>query len=419
MNRDDLPIGWQWKTIGDVCRVVPGFAFKSKYWTTTGIPVVKIKNIKSDCTVDVSEADCVPAEIITEKLNKFRLGKGDILIAMTGATAGKVGWLSAAGEFLLNQRVAKLEPTAINKLFFWGVVSGRRYQDLFFHLADGAAQPNMSGSQIEGIEIPVPPVSVQEKIAGIVAAYDDLIENNTRRIAILEEMARRLYEEWFIHFRFPGHEELEFDGEPPRGWSEAMVEDFGEVVTGKTPTKKRADFFNGDVPFLRLPDMHGNVFVTSTSDTLTAAGANTQRNKFIPAGSLCVSCIGTVGIVVITSEPCQTNQQINSLVLRDSSTKEFMFFALKFLKGTIERYAATGATMANLSRGKFSALKMLRPADELISQFHDTTSPMMGMILSLQRKNANLRAQRDMLLPKLVTGEIDVSEAEGALEAAE
>ncbi len=267
--------------------------------------------------------------------------------------------------------------------------------------------------------IPIPPLPTQQRIAAILSAYDDLIENNTRRIAILEEKARRLYDEWFVHFRFPGHEEAEFEGDLPRGWSVALVEEFGNVVTGKTPSKKRPEYFDGDIPFLRLPDMHGNVFVISTSDTLTDDGANSQRNKFIPSGSLCVSCIGTVGIVVITSGTCQTNQQINSLVLHDERTMEFMFFALRSLKGTIERYAATGATMANLSRGKFAALELVRPSGQILQRFHGLASPMLNAILNLQQKNANLRAQRDLLLPKLVSGEIDVSAAEAELEAAE
>src|SRR5690606_33518502 len=188
----ELPVGWQWKSIGEVCRVIPGFAFKSKDWTDTGIPVIKIKNIQADCSVNTSICDCIPSEIFTEKLNKFVARKGDILIAMTGATAGKVGRLLANESFLINQRVAKLEPETIGKDFFWGVVSGRHYQELFFNLADGAAQPNMSGKQIEGVRIPVPPPQTQEKISVIIGSYDDLIENNTRRIEILEEMARRL-----------------------------------------------------------------------------------------------------------------------------------------------------------------------------------------------------------------------------------
>lgn len=281
----------------------------------------------------------------------------------------------------------------------------------------GAAQPKLSQGSLKRVEIDLPPLHTQRRIASVLSAYDDLIENNTRRIAILEEMARRLYEEWFVRFRFPGHEEVEFDGDLPKGWVEASVEDFGQVITGKTPTKKRPDFFGGEVPFLRLPDMHGNLFAIQTFDTLTRDGANSQKGKFIPANSLCVSCIGTVGIVIITSKECQTNQQINSLVLDDIQAREFMLFTLKSLKGTIERYAATGATMANLSRGKFAALKFASPSYGLIVRFHEVSSPLLDQILILQRKNANLRAQRDLLLPKLVSGEIDVSNVEEGLEA--
>ena len=203
---------WKSVRIGDVCRVIPGYAFKSRDWSDAGFPVVKIKNIQVDCTVDLSNVDCVPESVITPKLDKFRLHDRDILIAMTGATAGKVGKIRTDSPVYLNQRIAKISPFAADPNFVWAIVSSKRYQELFFKLADGAAQPNMSGSQIEGVKLDLPDLPTQRRIASILSAYDDLIENNTRRIAILEEMARRIYEEWFVRFRFPGHDDLHRQG---------------------------------------------------------------------------------------------------------------------------------------------------------------------------------------------------------------
>jgi type I restriction enzyme S subunit len=226
---------WPITTIGNVCRVIPGFAFKSRDWSTSGIPVVKIKNIREGCTVDLADCDHVPSDLLTARLSKFTMADGDILLAMTGATAGKVGRLRTKVPVLLNQRVAKIAPLPdkADSLFVWAVVSSEWYQKLFFRLADGAAQPNMSGGQIESVEIPYPPQPVQRRIASILSAYDDLIENNTRRIAILQEMARRIYEEWFVRFRFPGHEGVRMVeselGLVPDGWRCVILKDVARV----------------------------------------------------------------------------------------------------------------------------------------------------------------------------------------------
>ena len=115
-----------------------------------------IKNIQENRTIDINEIDCISEDLFNPRLIKFILNDGDILIAMTGATAGKVGKLRTRQRMFLNQRVAKIEPTDANKHFIWAVVSSNEYRRIFFHLADGAAQPNMSGSQIENVEISIP-----------------------------------------------------------------------------------------------------------------------------------------------------------------------------------------------------------------------------------------------------------------------
>lgn len=261
--------------------------------------------------------------------------------------------------------------------------------------------------------VPVPPVNVQRRIASILSAYDDLIENNTRRIAILEEMARRIYEEWFVRFRFPGHEGVrmvESDSRmAPESWRSVPLKSFGCVITGKTPSKANPSFYGSVMPFLKTPDMHGSVFILDTTEHLSREGADSQRKKAIPAQSLCVSCIGTIGVVSITTEQCQTNQQINSLVPSDAETLEFLYFRLKDSKKTLENIGANGATMGNVNKSKFEALPIFTPAKDLLKLFHTTVAPMFGLIEALSRKNRNLRTTRDLLLPKLISGELDVS----------
>ncbi len=171
-------MSWPVKKIGDVCDVIPGFAFKSKVLGQKGVPVIKISNIADDHAVDIASVQCLPENLVIEKYKKFRLGNGDILLAMTGATAGKVGRIRCADDqgMLLNQRVAKLCPRDINPDYFWFAISTDRYRTIFYGLGGGAAQPNMSGTQIESVEIPSPPLPIQTRIASILSAYDDLIE---------------------------------------------------------------------------------------------------------------------------------------------------------------------------------------------------------------------------------------------------
>ena len=291
----------------------------------------------------------------------------------------------------------------------------------------GTTQDNLSLDKLLTFDFLVPPLLVQRRIAGILSAYDELMENSQRRIRILEAMARAFYREWFVHFRFPGsraeasakadgHEKLPRVASPlgdiPQGWEVKSIQQFGTVITGKTPSKANADFYGNDVPFVKTPDMHGNMFILGTSDCLSMAGAESQVNKTLAAGSICVSCIGTIGVVSITTEDCQTNQQINSVVLANPASREFLFLRLQDSKQTLENLGANGATMGNVNKGKFEAMEIICPPDDLLARYHRLAEPMFSEILSLFRQIQNLRRTRDLLLPRLLSGQVEIKSKE-------
>ena len=178
-----IPDGWEVGSIGDICQVLTGFAFKSKDWSENGIPVIKIKNIRPGNLVETEKADHVPEDIIEQKHEKYYLINGDFLIAMTGATAGKVGKLRTSKQMALNQRVAKIEPTDGFYQYVWCRISNPEAEKEFYRLADGAAQPNMSSSQIEGVSLLIPSSEVRGRFAMIVSPIlqqvDNLIFQNT------------------------------------------------------------------------------------------------------------------------------------------------------------------------------------------------------------------------------------------------
>ena len=183
----EIPEGWKVGTIGDVCIVTPGYAFKSKDWCSEGIPIIKIKNIKSDNTIDNQNVDYVPESLLNEGLDKFILEQGDFLIAMTGATAGKIGRLRTSIRMLLNQRVAKIKPLEEFDDYIWCLISTDGCQNLFFRLADGAAQPNMSGSQIEKFKILIPGSHALKSFREIVKPILKLMDNLFNKNVILKD----------------------------------------------------------------------------------------------------------------------------------------------------------------------------------------------------------------------------------------
>ena len=397
--------------IGDVGRVVTG---KTPPTARAGLFGSEYPFITpSDMGVDTRH---VSAERGVSEMGRafqpqYLLPRKAVAVVCIGATIGKICMVDRPSftNQQINAVIANERGFDADFIFY----ALRLAAPTLLGLAGGTATPILNKSAFSDVMIEVPDLGEQRRIASILSAYDDLIENNTRRIAILEEMARRIYEEWFVRFRFPGHEKVKMVeselGLIPEGWRVRTLADFGIVVTGKTPSKADPDNFGTDVPFIKTPDMHGNVFCISAGESLSTKGATSQRNKTIPPNSLCVSCIGTAGVVSITSEPAQTNQQINSIVLNNVGVREFLYFALVGLRETINQYGANGATMVNLNKSKFENLRVAEAEQRVIDSFHATAFPMFEFIKTLQFKNANLRTTRDLLLPKLISGELDVS----------
>ena len=384
---------WRTKFLGEICRMKYGkMPKRSDYVERDGYPIFTgylIPGYHREYSYEEPEIVVVARGVG---------GAGDIRMSPQRA------WITNISIVLQVQ-----DPDVDKKFLYWKLSS-----TTLRGLRTGTAQPQIIIADLKVYPVKLPPLPIQRKIASILSAYDDLIENNLRRIKILEEMAQALYREWFVKFRFPGHEKVRIVDSPlgkiPEGWEVQTLDGFGGIITGKTPSKKRPEYYGHYMPFIKLPDMHGNIFCLKTQDNLSRLGAESQRAKTIPPNNLCVSCIGTAGIVTITSVASQTNQQINSIILRNETDLEFLYFTLVDLKETIVRFGATGATMTNLSRGKFAALRIVFPVELLVEQFHDLIAPAFQSIRNLQQRNQTLHQNRDLLLPKLISGELDVSE---------
>lgn len=275
-------------------------------------------------------------------------------------------------------------------------------------ISQGATQDNLSWEKLSTIKFPAPPLSVQKRIANILSSFDELIENNQKQIKLLEEAAQRLYKEWFVDLRFPGYEDTPIVDGVPQGWSIRKLEAFGDIITGKTPSTANDSYYNGNIPFVKIPDMHNTIYPIITESTLSEEGAKTQKNKFIPKNSIMVSCIATVGLVNIAVEECQTNQQINSIVLNDLRDLYYLYFLTKGLKMLLDGVGSNGATITNVNKCKFANIEILYPTVKLRDQFYDFCKPIFEKILVLSKSIIELKNSRDQLLPKLMSGEMEV-----------
>lgn len=358
------------------------------------------------------DKDCVPYCIISdEKKAQYLVNENDLLIARTGATTGYnlvvpkgfSNYVFASYLVRYYYRQNELFPQYLKH-----VLKSQQYYGFVNNYIGGSAQPGMNPKAFGRFEVPYVSYEMQKRIAQILSAYDNLIEVNNKRIKVLEQMAENLYKEWFVRFRFPGHETAEFENGIPKGWKVKRLGDYGRIETGKTPSMEVSEYYGDDYLFIKTPEMHGNVFVIDTEEKLSEQGHKTQPKKLLPVNSIMVTCIGSGGIVAINAKPCHTNQQINSIILDDSSNLEWLFFTCKSMKMTVEMFGATGSTMTNLSKGKFEKLKVIEPTKSLIGSYHKICAPILAQIKDLMELTRCLIKQRDLLLPRLMSGKLEV-----------
>ena len=389
--------------IGQLVALSQGFAINKKTNhhisdEPTNLHLLRIGDMK-DGNFSIFVKNTIP--------EKFIAKESDIIFTRTG----QVGLVFRKQYGVVHNNcftVTTIDEDILLQEFIYYALQEKSFYEEAVSRATGAAQPDLSHGAFNSIQIYLPPIESQRKITNILNAYDILIENNKKQIKLLEEAAERLYREWFVDLHFPGYENTEIIDGVPEGWKKQKISEFGEIITGKTPSTTKEQYYGGNIPFVKIPDMHNCVYPIVTEFTLTTEGANTQKNKFIPKNGIMVSCIATVGLVNIAIEPCQTNQQINSIVLNDEQDLYYTYFTMKRLKALLEGVGSNGATMTNVNKTKFGNLEVLYPGNNLRKDYFDYCKPIFEKIYALSIGVHKLSQVRDGLLPKLMSGEIEV-----------
>lgn len=336
--------------------------------------------------------------------------RGDLIFCVRGSTTGRMNW--ADKRYSLGRGVCSIRGQTRLETKFIKYCLDLRLENLL-QLAGGGTFPNLTKDTILGFEIPFPETRL--RIASILSAYDDLIENNTRRIAILEEMAWRIYEEWFVHFRFPGHEQVRMVeselGLIPEGWTVQTVEQTFQIMGGGTPSKAEPSYWDeGTINWYSPTDLtrSGTSFSDFSSDRITPLGLAKSSARLFPAYSVMLTSRATIGVVSVNTTQACTNQGFITCLPNEAFPLWVLFH---WVKANVETFISlgTGATFKEITKGTFKGIKLVVPLREIANQFMSEAGPLMTLSLNLQRKNANLRTTRDLLLPKLISGELDVS----------
>jgi type I restriction enzyme S subunit len=381
---EKLPDGWKKVKLGEVAEIKMGQSPKSEFYNMEGKGLPFLQGNKTFGyrypQIDMYCSNPIKVANKGEILFSVRAPVGDINIANQ--------------DICIGRGLASLKLKNNQNLFLYYLLHYTREEIL--HSESGTVFGSISKKDLENLEILIPEDKNEQKaISGILSSLDDKIDLLHRQNKTLEEMAQTLFRKWFIE-------------DAKEDWEEKPLSFFGDIVCGKTPSKKIKEYFNGEIPFIKIPDMHGNTFILQTSDSLTEEGKNSQKNKTLPPKSICVSCIATVGLVSMTVKESQTNQQINSIVPKKDFYRYYLFLFMKDIKDLLIAMASGGTTTLNLNTKDFSNIKIPLPEENILKTFHSIVEPIFDKILYNQFQIRTLEQLRDTLLPKLMSGEVMV-----------
>ena len=268
-----------------------------------------------------------------------------------------------------------------------------KFDRLALFYSHGSAHEFFEWESMCDVQLPVPSIERQREI---VSEYETL----TRRILLNEQMIEKLEATAQALYRHTFVDNIDKQN-LPQGWHLGTIGDFGEVITGKTPSTLDDSNFGDYMPFLTIPDMHDGMYALKTERSLSKKGVFSQRNKTIPKNSICVSCIGTSGLVVITTQDCQTNQQINTIVPNKEYALEYIYITCCGLDKIISEYGIGGAVLNNLNKSEFENLQVVMPPDDEVRKFHKQISPIFRALYLNQQENIKLTELQSLLMAKI------------------
>lgn len=392
-------MSWEVKKLSDCCVSIADGDHQAPPKADFGIPFVTISDINVYNQFDFTDTMFVPREYYDRLDNKRKAQKGDVLYSVVGSFGIPV-YMKETVPFVFQRHIAILRPNdTILPQFLYYTMLSRDFYMMADAAALGAAQRTVSLTALRNIRISVPPMDAQKKIVDTLSAYDTLIENNQKQIKLLEEAAQRLYKEWFVDLRFPGHENTKITDGIPEGWKIQTLSQIADVVMGQSP---KSEFYNQNgqgLPFHQGVGSYGTRFVVDKI-------YSTSFTRIAEAGSILFSVRAPVGRLNLTRNRVVIGRGLAAINHR-LGKQSYLFYLLKehFFKDDV---IGNGAIFASISKDELLAQQFTIPVSNLIEQFNVIVSDMDERIAELAEQVTLLIEARDRLLPKLMSGEIEV-----------
>ena len=401
---------WEKVKLGNVCEITSSKRIFYSEYVDDGVPFYRSKEIIESDEGKVIEN---PLYISVDKYNKIKekFGvpqTGDMLLTSVGTIGipyiikkkdcfyfkdGNLTWFRDFREGLNSKY-----------LYYW--IKSSEGTGILYNTTIGSSQKALTISALKNIKISLPPRSVQDKIVEVISAYDDLIENNQKQIKLLEEAAQRLYKEWFVDLRFPGHENTKIVDGVPEGWNICPFSSKVDIMSGGTPKTSIPDYYNGRIPFYTPKDSDGAFFAYKTQMNITEGGLKNCNSRLYPPKTVIITARGTVGKTTILAVPMAMNQSCYALKMKENDAPYYLFFALNNEIKALQTMANGG--VFNTIIGKtFDSINIQIPKDPLIYGFEETVRPFMEQIKNKLQANSKLVEARNRLLPKLMNGEVE------------
>lgn len=374
---------------------------------------LRITDINDDGSLNFSDLKSVDAE----DAEKYILKENDIVFARTGNSTGRSYFYEKQhGTFVYAGFLIKfsLDPNKVNPGILKYYTHSKPYFDWVNSFDTGATRGNINAKIYGDMEIELPSRKVQDKIVSILSSLDRKIELNNKINADLEEMAQAIFKNWFVDFEpFKDGKFVDSElGMIPEGWKVGRADDFYQINIGKTPPRKEHKWFStspADKIWVSIANMgNSGIFISDSSEYLTKEAVDRHNISMVPRNTILLSFKLTVGRVAIADKELTTNEAIARFILSDDKYMEYLYLYLKNFDYNSLGSTSSIATAVNSKTIK--GMQMLQPSDKIIDAFHIQVNPIFEKIRSLTKENSRLSLLRDTLLPRLMSGELEIPE---------
>ena len=363
--------------------------------------------------LDTRDLVFVPEAKVLKDLSSNVAREKDLIFTQRG-TLGQVVMIPTTGRFPLyvvsqSQMKLTVDESKADGRFIYYYFSSPIAVERIINLASSSGVPHINLTILRNFELPVPPLETQRRIADILSVYDNLIENNRRRVGLLERAARELYREWFVRLRFPGHENTPIVDGLPVGWEHKKIANVCLTIGGGTPSTKRTEYWDGDITWVVPTDVTNNdcIVLLDSARKITEKGLRESSAKMVPAETILMTSRASVGFFAMIDREVCTNQGFINIVPHDAGIRLYLLFNLISRVSEI-RSNAHGTTYPEISKGRFREMTVLIPNRAVAAEFSRKASEVIDQVRCLKRSTSALTQAREILLPRLMSGKVAV-----------